>query len=67
MKGIADAMGLSFNPKLFLTSLKKKKRRHFQSEWAELCSRLPQTDPDITEEEILVEIKAVRTARGAKK
>nr|WP_295929221.1 hypothetical protein [uncultured Dyadobacter sp.] len=38
----------------------------FRSEWAELSSRLPQTEPDITEEEILAEIKAVRAARNAK-
>jgi hypothetical protein len=38
----------------------------FRNEWAKLSSRLPQTDPDITEEEILAEIKAVRAARRAK-
>lgn len=37
----------------------------FRSEWAKLFRRLPQTDPDITEEEILTEIKAVRAARNA--
>ncbi|ACT94971.1 hypothetical protein [Dyadobacter fermentans] len=36
----------------------------FRSEWAELSSRLPQTDPDITEEEILAEVKAVRAERS---
>ncbi|PSL19854.1 hypothetical protein [Dyadobacter jiangsuensis] len=39
----------------------------FRNEWAELSGRLPQTDPDITEEEILAEIKAVRAARSTKK
>lgn len=38
----------------------------FRSEWAKLSSRLPQTDPDITEDEILAEIRAVRAARNAK-
>jgi len=38
----------------------------FRREWAELSSSLPQTDPDITEEEILAEIKAVRASRNAK-
>lgn len=39
----------------------------FRKEWADLSGRLPQTDPDITEEEILAEIKAVRAARSVKK
>lgn len=32
----------------------------FRQQWTELSSRLPQTDPDITEEEILAEVKAVQ-------
>jgi hypothetical protein len=35
----------------------------FRQQWTELSSRLPQTDPDITEEEIFAEIKAVRAER----
>lgn len=35
----------------------------FRQEWAELSSQLPQTDPDITEEEIHAEVKAVREER----
>jgi len=38
----------------------------FRQQWAELSGRLPQTDPDITEEEILAEIKAVRAERNRK-
>jgi hypothetical protein len=36
----------------------------FRREWAELSNRLPQTDPDITEDEILAEIKSVRGERN---
>lgn len=37
----------------------------FSQQWAELSSRLPQTDPDITEDEILAEVKAVRAGRNS--
>ena len=35
----------------------------FRTMWAELSAALPQTEPDITEEEIMDEIKAVRQNR----
>lgn len=38
----------------------------FSQQWAELSSQLPQTDPEITEEEILAEVKAVRAERNRK-
>ncbi|MHA4737334.1 hypothetical protein [Dyadobacter sp. MSC1_007] len=38
----------------------------FRKEWAELSRRLPQNDPDITEDEILAEVKAVRAERNRK-
>lgn len=38
----------------------------FRNEWAELSRRLPQSDPDITEDEIFAEVKAVRAERNSK-
>ncbi|QRR02862.1 hypothetical protein [Dyadobacter sandarakinus] len=38
----------------------------FSNEWTELSNRLPQTDPEITENEILAEIKAVRAERSTR-
>lgn len=36
----------------------------FRKNWDELSAALPQTEPDITEEEIMNEIKAVRRNRN---
>ena len=50
----------------FRTAESKDSFVDFSHEWTELSKRLPQTDPDITEDEILAEVKAVRAQRNIK-
>jgi hypothetical protein len=40
--------------------------RDFRNQWAKIASQLPQEDPDMSEEEILAEIKEVRAGRNRK-
>ena len=40
--------------------------RSFRDQWAKLSGELPQGEPDITEEEILAEVRAVRANRNHK-